>query len=298
MHKRRDVQGVLLFILIAFAYSWSIFFVVDVWVIPLLSRQGNVAAVRLVSLFGHVLAMAGPAIAALTLWRCFHREPFPAWTWSRPRYYVLVVLAMLAIWTLPGFTGLMFNEAFRIRSPLDTSAWVVIGASLTIGWLAGLGEEVGWTAYLLPRLAPHVGKSRALVVSGAIRGLWHWPVLIAPAIDRFIAGNLTFGRLALLAVAIAVQLLISNVFFGSLFGWVWYKTESMPLLGWLHQWYNTARDVTALLIIGYAGSVWFMFWALPFNVVAFLLLAQVVQQEGLTFKTLLRFNSGQEPLRH
>jgi membrane protease YdiL (CAAX protease family) len=292
MKKRRDLQGVCFFTLIAFGYSWPIFFVVDAWLVPLVLRQGHGAALRLISLFGHMLAMAGPAIAALTVWRVFHQESPPAWKWSRPAYYVWVVLAMLAIWTLPALAGLAVNDTFRLLHTVDTSAWVVIGTSLTLGWLAGLGEEMGWTAYLLPHLAPHIGKSRALVVSGAIRGLWHWPVLLGPSIALVIAGDIPFGRFVVRATAIACQLLISNVLFGALFGWVWYKTESLPLLGWLHQWYDTARDVTSLLILGYAGSVWFGLWALPFNIVAVLLLVRVAREEGASLWTLAPSTDG------
>jgi hypothetical protein len=115
-----------------------------------------------------------------------------------------------------------------------------------------------------------------------MRGLWHWPVFLSPSIALVISGDLSFGRFAMRATAIALQLLISNALFGALFGWVWYKTESLPLLGWLHQWYNTARDVTSLLILGYAGSVWSGLWALPFNLVAVLLLIQVAREEGAT----------------
>jgi membrane protease YdiL (CAAX protease family) len=199
---------------------------------------------------------------------------------------------MLAIWTLPALAGWAVNDAFRLLHPIDASAWVVIGTSLTLGWLAGLGEEVGWTAYLLPRLAPHIGKSRALVVSGAIRGLWHWPVLLGPSIALVASGDMPFGGFVMRATAIAFQLLISNVLFGALFGWVWYKTESLPLLGWLHQWYDTARDVTSLIMLGYAGSVWSGLWALPFNLVAVLLLIRVAREEGTTLWSLTPSTGG------
>jgi hypothetical protein len=66
----------------------------------------------------------------------------------------------------------------------------------------------------------------------------------------------------------------------------------MPLLGWLHQWYNTTRDVTSLLIAGYAGSVWFGLWALPFNLVAVFLLSRVAREEGTTLWQLVLFKGG------
>jgi membrane protease YdiL (CAAX protease family) len=38
------------------------------------------------------------------------------------------------------------------------------------------GEEFGWRAYLLPKLLP-VGEKRAILLTGLIWGVWHWPVI-------------------------------------------------------------------------------------------------------------------------
>ena len=143
-----------------------------------------------------------------------------------------------------------------------------------------VGEEIGWTAYLLSRLAPHTGKARALLIAGAIRGLWHLPVLISPMIVRFVDGDVSLFRLLARTLFIIIQLTISNALFGSLFGWVWYRTESLPLMGWLHQVHNAARDITILLVIGYAGSGWALIWSIPFYVIAVQLLYQVALKEG------------------
>jgi len=42
--------------------------------------------------------------------------------------------------------------------------------------LVAFGEEFGWRAYLLPKLAP-LGATRAVVLSGVVWGAWHWPIL-------------------------------------------------------------------------------------------------------------------------
>ncbi len=281
------MRGVKLFCLIAFSYSWIIFIIVDIFILPGLFRAGDTAKVWLIALFGHMLAMAGPALASAILWKFYHKEHFPRWKWSRPKYYLLAAGSMLAIWTLPSLLGLIFGNTLSLRSPVETFAWVVIGASFSIGWLAGLGEETGWTAYLLPRLAPRMGKSRALIAAGMIRGLWHIPVLIGPRVAQTMAGEITTARLAALSVIFVFQLVVSNALFGALFGSVWYKTESLPLLGWMHQWFDAARDVTALMVIGYAGSAWFtIYWGIPFYLAAGLFLTQTARDEGANMWTL------------
>jgi membrane protease YdiL (CAAX protease family) len=42
--------------------------------------------------------------------------------------------------------------------------------------LAVFGEEFGWRAYLQPKLMP-LGTRKALLVTGLIWGVWHWPVI-------------------------------------------------------------------------------------------------------------------------
>ena len=42
--------------------------------------------------------------------------------------------------------------------------------------LAVFGEEFGWRAYLQPKLMP-LGTRKALLITGLIWGVWHWPVI-------------------------------------------------------------------------------------------------------------------------
>ncbi|MFC7196537.1 CPBP family intramembrane glutamic endopeptidase [Halosimplex aquaticum] len=51
----------------------------------------------------------------------------------------------------------------------------VVAAPL-LNSLATFGEEFGWRAYLLPKLAP-LGWTRALLAHGVVWGMWHWPVI-------------------------------------------------------------------------------------------------------------------------
>lgn len=275
------------FTLICFLYSWPIFFCVDSWLEPMLSRQGNLDAAGLSVLVGHLFAMLGPALAALCMWRFIHKQPLPAWKWGQRKYYLWAMLAMLVFWALPGLVELFLGG--KIATPLGTQFWVSLLLMLCFGWIAGMGEEIGWCAYLLPELSPAFGKTRALIVSSVIRGLWHWPVVVGPVIAQVIAGERTLAELLGASIVIAFQLIVSNILFGAIFGWLWYRTESIPLVGWLHYWYDFARDVTLMLIVGYGSSLWVtQLNAFVLFPLGFVLLDQVLKGEGLDWKRFLR----------
>ena len=285
--KSQEMRDVGLFTLISFLYSWPIFFAVDAWLVPMYLRQDNLAAARLTLISGHLLGMLGPGIAALLLWRVFHRGTPPAWRWSRLKYYGWVVAAALVFWTLPGLVGVVFGD--RLDVPVAPEVWIMIAASVGLGWFAGLGEETGWCGYILPHLSPRVGKARAVIVSGGIRGLWHWPVLVGGVIAQTIAGELTIAQLVGAALVMIIQLLLSNILFGAIMCWIWERTKSLPLLGWAHQWFDLARDATILLLVGYGGSLWvnslngFILYGL-----GYWLLSEIGKEEGATLNNFFR----------
>lgn len=66
------------------------------------------------------------------------------------------------------------------RQQLTTIALVQLislPASILIGSLSAFGEELGWRGWLLPNLLP-LGTWPALLVSGAIWGVWHAPLIL------------------------------------------------------------------------------------------------------------------------
>ena len=52
---------------------------------------------------------------------------------------------------------------------------MVLGPILNL--IAVFGEEFGWRAYLQPKLMP-LGTRKAVVITGLIWGVWHWPVIV------------------------------------------------------------------------------------------------------------------------
>ena len=74
---------------------------------------------------------------------------------------------------------------FGSTEPLPMSLWTLVilqgvQALLLAPLLNALftfGEEFGWRAYLLPKLMP-LGGRKAVLISGVIWGVWHWPVIL------------------------------------------------------------------------------------------------------------------------
>ncbi len=80
------------------------------------------------------------------------------------------------------------------------------------------GEEFGWRGYLQPKLMP-LGGRKAILYSGIIWGVWHWPVILM----GYNYGFDYFGAPALGPLAMVWFTLVVSV----LFGWVTIKTDSV-----------------------------------------------------------------------
>lgn len=269
--KSGEIRATAVFILVCFLFSWPLFLVVDAWLIPQLVEQGEMGTARLVITFGHYLAMCGPALAAFFMWRVYHKAGWPGWVWGKPRSYILAALAMLVLWTVPGLISLALGDS--LDPSIGKEGWVMFGGGLTLLWLAGMGEEIGWCAYLLTLLTPRFGRVKAMIISGAIRGIWHLPVLLGTTIAQVMAGEKSALELLMNAIVLSLSLMVLNIMYGGVMGWLWYRTKSIPLTGWLHQWYDLTRDITTLVLVGY--SQWANSLALIFPVVGLILIVRI-----------------------
>ncbi len=225
------------FVLLAYGSSWLLGVVayderlaVDEWL-----RTGATYAAKFgPSLAGLLLATAlGGApglrqlLAGLLRWRV-------ALAW-----YVLALAGPAALWYLAATVYLWASD---IPGHFDWSR--VAGFLPLLAMLfflgGGLGEELGWRGFLLPRLLERHGPIAASLAIGLVWGLWHAPVFFYAAAER--GGGL--GSLALFtAFACSLSLL---------FTWVWRGTSGSLLLAvLLHASINatesTAKEIVPLL---------------------------------------------------
>lgn len=121
----------------------------------------------------------------------------------------------------------------------------------------GLGEEIGWRGFLLPRLMV-LGKTKAYLILGVIWGLWHAPLILVgfnyP--DSPISG--------------IIMMCIFTTSIGFIMNDVVLKNESTILAGWAHgllnsQGYGVWKLImpqTNYILGGIAGVVGIVVWTL------------------------------------
>ena len=112
-------------------------------------------------------------------------------------------------------------------------------AAITINALAAFGEELGWRGFLVPALRRY-GTWTALLVSGAIWGLWHAPVILL---------GYNFGRSDIAGVLLMTGGCIA---WGVLFGFLRLRSGSMWPAVFAHGALNASAGLP--LVLYAAGS--------------------------------------------
>ena len=104
---------------------------------------------------------------------------------SHPKWYLIALLLPSAAWlSVIGF--LTFQG--EVVGPFEAGALVfiplLIAKHFFIG--GGLGEELGWRGFMLPRLQDRHSALGASVILGIVWGLWHLPAVIDDGIASLV----------------------------------------------------------------------------------------------------------------
>jgi membrane protease YdiL (CAAX protease family) len=148
-------------------------------------------------------------------------------------------LVQLDLVNFSGFAQVL-QAASPIESPIPVGMIVLLQllmipfAALLNGVLA-LGEEIGWRGWLLPTLRP-LGTWPALLISGAVWGFWHSPLILL---------GYNFGQPNLLGVGLMIG---GCMFYGVLLGWLRLRTGSIWPAVFAHGAFNAAAGFLLLVV--------------------------------------------------
>lgn len=251
----------------------------DGWLIP---KYAKTSFVMPIALYGHTFAMFAPMLASIIMLKSSNKRKLLDWFWSKKFHYLITfIIFFCTLYFIPASFFSIFDKDLKWRSLFNNYDCFFICSYIAFGWLAGIGEEYGWSGYLLTEWSDKIGKGRAVVVSGVLRGFWHLPLLAIPVMQKVHAGEKTVLGLLLSIVVFSLQLCVSNIFFSALFGYVWYKTKSIPLLGWMHFLFDLGRDFSLYFILGFGKHFWFKYgWGIPFLSLAYVAFQRIVRLEG------------------
>lgn len=227
-------KAVLLFVVTAFALAWLL-------ILPLWLTDGLASPLALPLT---VLMMFTPLAATFIVNAVTGVPGRPllrgiAWWPLRPakRFVGMMVLALFAPIAIVAATFLIAALTGLVRIDVDDSVFAASLAGLpaaslpplgvlialqlamipfgaVVNSFAAVGEETGWRGWLLPALRP-LGVWPALLLSGAIWGLWHAPVILL---------GYNFGRTDGIGVVLMV---IGCMGWGVVIGWLRMRSASV-----------------------------------------------------------------------
>ncbi|MFJ4044672.1 lysostaphin resistance A-like protein [Microbacterium sp. NPDC089987] len=107
-------------------------------------------------------------------------------------------------------------------------------AAATVNAVAAFGEEIGWRGFLVPALRRY-GTWSALLISGAVWGLWHAPIILL---------GYNFGRTDITGVLLMTAGCLA---WGVLLGWLRLRSGSVWPAVFAHGAVNAAAGLPTLL---------------------------------------------------
>jgi len=101
------------------------------------------------------------------------------WKWRvERRWYGALLIITGAITLIPPLLALTFGLS-SLADLVAVVPWYFYVALFVFQLLtSGLGEEVGWRGYLLPKLFERIHSNKAIWASGLIWAIWHYPFVI------------------------------------------------------------------------------------------------------------------------
>jgi uncharacterized protein len=226
--RRTTAVVLLVFALLAFAFSWTVYLAAP-------PEGGPLAAgMRMLASFG-----PGLAAVALVAWRSGTTAvrglvaPLARWRigW---RWYLGSLVGPPTVMAV-GVAAYAMAGGTLGPSENDPGLWwaipLIFGVVLVVG--GPLGEEVGWRGFALQRAQQSMSPVSATVVVALMWALWHLPQMTDPeAVQYEVPWTLFFG-----------QILVMSVFYT----WLVNRTGSLVPAVLLHASFNTSVGLLPVL---------------------------------------------------
>jgi membrane protease YdiL (CAAX protease family) len=268
MKNKKEFGDIVLFLALAFGISWTTGFVIFL-------TGGLVNSPEIIKGSGVTLAlillasvyMWGPAIAHIILrivkkisWRDANlklnfKAGWPFWItgWLAPGLLTLFGTGIFFL-VFPEFFDpklTLIAEQLKMSAgnngPIQPFNFMIMQILLALfaapllNLLATFGEEFGWRGFLVPALAKY-DRKKALILSGLIWGLWHWPVILMG--HNY---GLNYPGYPWPGLLLTLWVFIS---FGVLFGWLALKAGSVWPAVFAHGSLNGTAAIGLLFIKG------------------------------------------------
>ncbi len=118
---------------------------------------------------------------------------------------------------------------------------------------AGLGEELGWRGFLLPRLQSRYSSLVASIAIGVLWGLWHFPLFIYSGLDHPSLADFPYsGWVSQYGFpgSMAAFILFNQIPWSILYTWV----------------FNNTKGSLLLIVVFHGSEVWVAYWQLSAGV--------------------------------
>lgn len=252
MTKKMTIKRILIYVLISFLLPWTMLLVN--------SLSGNTYESEMTRVI-FIFSMLCPAIAVLATIKLTKEDVLLVGEKSlnlgisfkgKKKWWFVLGIFTPVIYVELGylFYYLLFPKAYEV-AVLDeivaafgikreliwivTIYYVINSIMFSIG---GLGEEIGWRAYLYPKLEELMGEGKALLVGGVIWAVWHFPMLyIGHNFGKDYWGAPWTGFLTFIIYCIAA---------GSVFYLFTKKTKSVWAAAFMHAVHNTIASASIL----------------------------------------------------
>ena len=185
--EKLEGRNLIVFFLIAFAWSWLWWFLFIAGVLNMPADVGvaGTAPSRFSPVLLIVLIMPfGPTLAAflMTAWTRGRQGVRALWKrfWNRSLSWRWLLVALL-IWPLLRLVTNLVGRIAGYNLPLwvyPDQPWILVFPFLAGILHGGLSEEFGWRGYALPRLQARWNALTSSLILGVIEGLWHAPLLL------------------------------------------------------------------------------------------------------------------------